>query len=86
MNVTLTLDHADINGVLGALALQIAETTDPETKRARTDLYDRIDTANLSAIAAAAVAKALDNLCPECGTTTCHRTRTNPYCSASVYA
>ena len=24
-------------------------------------------------------------VCPECETTTCHRTRKNPYCSATVY-
>jgi len=27
----------------------------------------------------------LRELCPECETTTCHRTKRNPYCSATVY-
>ena len=94
MNVTLTLTESDINGVLGALALQLSETTDPETKRARADLYDRIETEALDRIetealgraGADAVAQALRNLCPECETTTCHRTKKNPFCSATVYA
>jgi hypothetical protein len=27
----------------------------------------------------------LHDACPECWTTTCHRTKKNPYCSATVY-
>ena len=26
-----------------------------------------------------------EEVCPECETTTCHRTKRNPYCSATVY-
>ena len=58
MNVNLTLSQSDINGVLGALALQIAETTDPVVKLARVDRYDRIMAASgLRDAAKQAVAK-----------------------------
>ena len=45
MKANMALTESDINGVLGALALQISETTDPETKRARAELYDRFQAA-----------------------------------------
>ena len=62
MNVNLTLSQSDINGVLGALALQISETTDPVVKLARVDRYDRIEAAALSRAGADAVKRALADL------------------------
>ena len=55
MKVNMSLTESDVNGVLGALALQIAETTDPETKRARAALYDRFVVAQSLARAGRAV-------------------------------